>query len=443
MVTPYTVSPPDSPPDRRRVISLFSRLRNPGGQESPLPLYAELRSLGDVVRAPWGGHLVTSYGLSDQVLRDRAWRVTDSEWSDRQGVGTRWSAASSREIGRTLVRLNPPHHTMMRRSVGNMFDRRSLGAIQKSVEKVSERLVGRLAERLHDGPADFVSLVSEELPVATIGEWMGLPSADFPLLRELTHKQVFTQELLPSKSQLSVSDEATVTLHEYFTELVRERRRRPGDDPVSRWLRTWDTLEPDRDRADRAVYHLALLVVLAALETTSYVLSTMVWLVTEHPRQMGRLRAHPQDIPGAVEEVLRYDPPIHVVTRVAGGDTTLAGVEIRKDEAVHLMLGAANHDPAQYADPDIFDVRRRAAQLSFGGGIHYCVGAPLARVEATALLTVLLRRLPGLRVQRPPEWAPRVAFRRMLTLPVTDAPDERVELAGPVERVPEQMGPRE
>ncbi|MET9219620.1 MULTISPECIES: cytochrome P450 [unclassified Streptomyces] len=302
------------------------------------------------------------------------------------------------------------------------------------MEKTTDRLVGRLAERLRDGVADFVSLVSEELPVRAIGEWMGLPSADFPLLRDLTHAQVFTQELLPTPSQLAISDEATVTLHQYFAALVRERRRSPGDDPVSQWLRTWDGLEPDRDRADEAVYYLALLVVLAALETTSNLLSTMTWLIAEHPRQMGWLRAHPQDIPGAVEEVLRYDPPIHVVTRVAGDDMTLAGIEVPKDETVHLMLAAANHDPAQYADPHIFDIRRKVSHLSFGGGIHYCVGAPLARMEATALLTALLRKLPGLSVHRDPEWAPRVAFRRMTTLTVSDSASARV---------PEQAGPRD
>lgn len=390
--------------------------------------------MGDVVPAPWGGHLVTSFGLSDQVLRDRAWRVTDNEWGARQGQGTRWSAPSSREIGQTLVRLNPPHHTMMRRSVGNMFDRKALGDIRKSVERTTDRLVVRLADRLRDGVADFVSLVSEELPVITIGEWMGIPPADFPLLRELTHDQVFTQELLPSRSQLMISDDATRTLHQYFATLVRERRRLPGDDPISQWLRTWDELEPDRDRADEAVYYLALLVVLAALETTSNLLSTMAWLIAEHPRQMGWLRAHPQDIPGAVEEVLRYDPPIHLVTRVAGDDMTLAGIDVPKDETVHLMLAAANHDPAQYADPHIFDIRRKAGHLSFGGGIHYCVGAPLARMEATALLTSLLRRLPGLRVHGDPAWAPRVAFRRMTTLAVADSASARV---------PEQAGPRD
>ncbi|MFI5754909.1 cytochrome P450 [Streptomyces sp. NPDC051569] len=404
--------------DRRSVVSLFSRLRTAGGQSNPLPFYAELRALGDIFPAPWGGHLVTSYTLCDQVLRDRSWQVPGSDWRAGQDDSARWGAPASRQMGGTLPMLNPPDHTRMRRSMGSMFDRKSLALMRDSVDRTSERLLDRLTEELRDGEADFNTLVCEELPVITIGEWLGLPPEDYPLLRSLTHDQVFTQELFPSPSQLALSDSATHQLREYFTALVRERRRAPGDDPVSTWIRTWDGLEPDQAVADEAVYSLALFVVLAALETTAHLLATMVWLLLEHPRQLDWLRGHPEHIPGAVEEVLRYDPPIHMISRIAGQDTVLAGTHIRENEMVQLMVGAAHHDPRQHADPEIFDIRRKAAPLSFGGGIHYCLGAPLARLEATSLLTALLRRLPGLRLVHAPGWAPRVAFRRLTTLKV-------------------------
>ncbi|MFE7781091.1 cytochrome P450 [Streptomyces nigrescens] len=406
--------------DRRSVIRLFSRLRTPDGQANPLPYYTELRRMGDIVPAPWGGHLVTSFGLCDHVLRNRSWLVPDSGWRARQGEATRWMASSSQEMASTLPGLNPPHHTRARRSMGSMFGRNSMEDIKNSVERNTEELLDRLAERLKDGEADFSSLVSEELPVLTIGEWLGLPTADYELLRSLTHDQVFAQELLPSASQLAKSDAATRNLREYFIALVRERRRAPGDDPISAWIRTWDELEPHQDAADEAVYRLALFVVLAALETTSNLLSTMVWLIAEHPRQRGWLRAYPEYISGAVEEVLRYDSPTHVVSRIAGEDTTLAGVPVEKDQMVHLMVGAANHDPAHHADPGLFDVRRKATHLSFSGGIHYCLGAALARLEATTLLTGVLRRFPALRCGTP-DWAPRVAFRRLMTLPVVES----------------------
>ncbi|MET9481700.1 cytochrome P450 [Streptomyces sp. NPDC006638] len=401
------------------MVSLFSRLRTANGQSNPLPFYADLRSMGSVVPAPWGGHLVNSFELCNQVLRDRAWQVPDSAWRLRQGEKTRWNSISSREMGRTLPALNPPHHTRVRQSIGNLFDRSSLEATKDSVERTTERLFDRLAEELREnGEADFSSLISEELPSLTICEWLGLPIEDYALMRDLTHHQVFAQELLPSPSQLALSDTATLRLQEYFIELVAKRRAEPGDDPISTWLRTWDGIESDPAKADEAVYLLALLVVLAAPETTSTLISTMVWLLLEHPLQLEWLRAHPQHLPDAVEEVLRYDSPNHIISRVAGEDTTLGGVPVSKDQMVHLMIGAANHDPAQHSEPDVFNIRRRATHLSFSGGIHYCLGAPLARLEATTVLSTLLRRMPSLRVSSPPVWAPRVGFRRIASLGV-------------------------
>jgi cytochrome P450 len=374
--------------------------------------------MGKVVAAPWGGRLVTSFDLCDQVLRNRNWLEPDAEWRARQGGATRWSARSSREMSRTLPALNPPDHTRVRRSMGSMLDRASLQEMSRSVNAITAELLDRFAERLQDGEADLHAMVSEELPVATIGRWLHLPSSDFPRLRELTHEQVFAQELLPSASQLARSDAATAELRGYFMDLVRERRAHPGLDPVSTWIATWDQLESDRRTADEAVYFLALFVLLAALETTSSLLSTMALLLLKHPRQWAWLGTHREHVPAAVEEALRYDPPTHVISRVARTDCHIEGVEIRTDEMVHLMVGAANRDPAKHEDAELFNLHRKPGHLSFSGGIHYCVGAPLARLEAQALLHGLLSRFPRLTLTREPRWAPRVAFRRLLTLPV-------------------------
>ncbi|WSU96178.1 cytochrome P450 [Streptomyces sp. NBC_01023] len=406
------------PVERRTIVSLFSRMRTPAGQANPFPFYTKLREMGDVFPAPWGGYLVTPYDLCDQVLRDRSWTVPSSEWRTRQEDAARWSAPASLQMGDTLPMLNPPDHTRMRRSMGHMFDRKSLEIMSHSVDRNTDRLLDRLTEKLQDGEADFCKLVSDELPVAVIGEWLGLPPDDYPLMRDLTHDQVFTQELFPSHSQLALSDSATARLREYFTALIRERRRNPGNDPVSGWIRTWDGLEPDRGAADEAVYSLALFVVLAGLETTSHLLSASVRLLLEHPLQLEWLRAHPEHLPDVIDEVLRYDPPIHMISRIAPADTVLGDVLIRKDEMVQLLVGTAHHDPAKHDDAELFNIHRRASHLSFGGGIHYCLGAPLARLEATSLLTGVLRRLPGLRISGSPVWAPRVAFRRLTELMV-------------------------
>ncbi|MBT3150067.1 cytochrome P450 [Streptomyces sp. CHD11] len=403
--------------DRRATVSLFSRLRTADGQADPFPFYEELRARGAVSPAPWGGLLVTSYPICEQVLRSGTWLEPDARWREQQDARTRWSAPSSREISRTLPALNPPEHTRVRRSAGT-FDRGTIDRIGSRVARIVDRLLGGLYERIQAGEADFAALVSEELPVATIGDWLRLPSADWPRLRELTHDQVFTQELLPNASQLACSDAAMAELRTYFLGLVRERRRHPGDDPVSRWIDTWDQIEPDQDQADEAVYFLALFVLLAALETTSTLLSTMTLRLVEDPGRWTSLVQRPDLVPSFVEESLRHDPPTHVISRVAAQDTFLAGTEVAAGEMVHLMVGAAHRDPEQYSHPGVFDLERNPSHLAFSWGIHYCLGAPLARLEAQTLLRHTITRLPRLTLVRRPAQAPRVAFRRLLNLDV-------------------------
>ncbi|MGC0399217.1 cytochrome P450 [Streptomyces sp. SAI-126] len=405
--------------DRRTAVSLISRLRTARGQDNPFPIYKELRSQGAIIPAPWGGYLVTSYDLCDHILRNRAWLEPDKPWRERQGPRTRWSAPSAREIGSTLPALNPPDHTRARRAAGVAFDRGTFERLGRTVTQATDHLLDALADRLRDGEADFAALVSEELPIATIGNWLELPAADWPRLRELTHEQVFTQELLPSASQLARSDVAMEELRAYFRDLVRDRRPRLREDPVSRWITTWDSLEPDQDKADQEVYYLALFVLLAALETTSTLLSTMTLQLVENPGHWDLVAADPDElVPAFVEEALRYDPPTHVISRVSATDCLLEGVRIRKDDMVHLMVGAAHRDPAKHPRPGRFDPHRRPAHLAFSGGIHYCLGAPLARLEAQTLLRQLISRLPRLTLVRPPARAPRVAFRRLLNLDV-------------------------
>ncbi|MCZ9347702.1 cytochrome P450, partial [Streptomyces sp. TRM76130] len=180
--------------DRRTAVALFSRLRTPQGQADPFPLYEKLRSMGEVSPAPWGGFIVTGYERCAALLRDGDWLEPDKEWRARQGPRTRWSAPSSREISNTMPALNPPEHTRVRRAAGS-FDRTTIQDLGRTVEGLVDGLLDSLAERLREGEADFSALVSERLPIATIGSWLALPSADWDRLCDLTHEQVFTQEL--------------------------------------------------------------------------------------------------------------------------------------------------------------------------------------------------------------------------------------------------------
>ena len=405
--------------DRRTVISLLRRLRSAAGLADPLPIYDELRALGDLVPAPWGGYLVTGFDACDQVLRDRNWLVPDFAWQERQADPERWHAPATQEMSKTLSRLNAPEHTRQRRSLGNLFDRRTLGDLAPHVDTVVTGLLDDLDARIREsGTGDLATLVSEQLPIRTIGHWLDIPAADYPHILDITHNQVHAQELSPTSSELAVSAAATVHLRRYFTELVRERRRRPGDDVLSRWIRTWDELEPDRATADRIVYELTMFVTIASLETTATLLSTLVRLLLRTQGLWDWLRDHPEHIDAAIDEALRYDPPIRLNSRVAGRDTVLSGVSVPKDTMVHVMYGAANHDPRRNQDPRTFEILRGGANLSFGGGMHYCLGSALARLEARTLLGQMLNRFPTLRVVNPPTYAARMVFHRVTSLEI-------------------------
>ncbi|MEV6792185.1 cytochrome P450 [Streptomyces sp. NPDC051320] len=375
--------------------------------------------MGDVVPAPWGAYFVTGFDACSQVLRGRDWLAPDFAWQERQAHTERWEAPATREMTKTLSRLNAPEHTCQRRSLGNLFDRSTIQRLTPHVERDVSRLLAELAGELRGGSADFAEIVSEQLPISTVGSWLGIPPEDYPGILEITHNQVYAQELLPTKSQLGVSADATVLLRTYFTDLIRQRRAAPGNDVLSGWIRTWDSLEPDREAADETLYRLTMFVTIASLETTATLLSAVVWQLLREPGRWSWLRERPEHIEAAIEEALRYDPPIHINTRVAATDTELAGVPIAKDTMVHVMYGAANHDPRRNADPHSFDILRAGNHLTFGGGAHYCLGAALARLETRTMLTQLLRRFPTLRALSPPEHAARMVFRRVTSLRVT------------------------
>ncbi|WP_343235638.1 cytochrome P450 [Streptomyces sp. SID10815] len=408
-------------PDRRAVISVVRRLRSPEGQSDPLPLWKELRAMGDVVPAPWGGYFVTGFDACNQVLRGRDWLAPDIAWQERQPDPERWHSPATREMSHALSRLNAPEHTCQRRGLGNLFDRTTLDAMRPDVEGHVGRLCDVLDERLRTtGEADLATVVSERLPVETVGHWLGIPAEHHDHILDFTHRQVFAQELLPTGKDLRTSAAATMEMRSFFTDLIRRRRASPGADVVSEWIRHWDARYPDdRAAADRGLYHLVMFITIASLETTATLLSNMVWLLLRDRTRWDWLRRHPEHIDDALDETLRYDPPIHLNSRIAAADTVLAGVPVAKDTMVHVLYGAANHDPRRNEDPHTFDVLRKGGHLTFGGGAHYCLGAALARLEARTLLSHLLKRFPDLALATGPVYAPRMVFRRVTSLKVT------------------------
>ncbi|MDQ8704919.1 cytochrome P450 [Streptomyces sp. LHD-70] len=410
---------------------LLSRLRSArkfgDGQSNPWPAYEKLRECGDVVPSPWGGVMVTSYEAASTVLRDRSYRTPDLEWRLQQGE-PRWTSPASTEFSQMIMLLNAPEHTRQRRVLGNTFDRGTIDQLGAVVGGLVDGVLDELEVRMkEDGEADYADIVGDGLPVAAVGRWLGVPAADYRNLRDWTHGQAWSQELFPTPAQLAVADESALNLKAYFEDLVAERTKSPGEDVLSSWIRAWSEVEKDPQQAAEIVQRLATFSIMAGLETTSNLLNAAMWLLDRHPDQADWLRYHPEGIPAATEEILRYDPAVSITTRVGSRSDSLSDVAVGKGQLVYVCIGSAHHDPRFIADPDRFDVRRPgpSRHLAFGQGAHFCLGAGLGRLEGHVLLRKLLTRFPTLRVVSEPRWEPRVAFRRMASLRVGLAPKPR------------------
>lgn len=431
-----------SAPDRRLVVSLLRRMVSEEGRANPQPYWARMRALGDVVPAPWGAYFVTGFDVCTQVLRGRNRLVPDFAWQQRRPDPERRQAPATQEMTGALSRLHPPVHTRMRRALGNLFSRQTLRDMTPDVdEHVSGLLDDLEAELSAHGEADFVGMVSEQLPMRTVGRWLAIDPVHHQRVPSFTHRQVHAQELLPTKSQLAVSAQATPEIRDFFTRLLAERRAHLDNDVVtddsgvvtdvvSDWIRYWDAQYPgDRSAADQVLYDLVMFTTIASLETTATLLTNIIWFLTQDPARTAWLREYPERVDDAIDEVLRYDPPIQLNTRVAARDTVLAGVLVHKDAMVRVLFGAANHDPRRNPEPHRFDShgpdpprsdpRRKGVHLSFGGGIHHCLGVNLARIEARRILAQVLERLPTLQPVAPPTYGTRMVFRRITSLKVT------------------------
>ncbi|MFF9785663.1 cytochrome P450 [Streptomyces nigrescens] len=404
---------PTAAADHRQVEALLSELR--AGQQDPWPVYEELRALGEVIPTRWGP-LLTGYETCRSLLRSRDWLTPDQRW--RQSRGSRWNRPAAKEIGQSLVVANAPEHTRLRRGLGQMFDAPTLQRLREVTAQAAERQLDVLDEQLSAGTADWGRSFAEVVPVTTITRWLGIPERDGGQLREWTHAQAHAQELLPSSCDLDVADAATAHLELYFTHVVADRRAVRQSDVISQWLAVWDGIEDGPEEAESVVRRIASTITAAGIETTVTLLNNALWVLDRHRDQAKWLANHPEAIPAAVEEILRWDPPVHLVSRVASTDTVLNGHRLKAGDMAYLLLGAACRDPEWVARAGTFDIQRQPARgghLAFGLGPHYCAGASLARLEAQVVLERLLARGPLPRVVSA-SWEPRVAFRHFSEL---------------------------
>jgi unspecific monooxygenase len=380
----------------------------------PYPGFAALRAAGPVHRHEGLGlYVAVSHQACDTLLRDRS---LGRIWRDREPAE---QFPAFNLLHRTSTLENePPTHTRLRRLIAGAFGRGHVERLRPWIADLADRLVAVLVERLDaDGSADLLALVAEPVPVEVIAELLHVPHADRHLLRPWSNAIVKMYEYGLPAPQQRAAEEAASAFVAYLRDLVAERRRDlREDDLISDLVAAADG--SDRLSEDEVIGTCVLLL-MAGHEATVNVVGNGLLALLTRPEQWRRVVDDPGLVPSAVEEMVRFDSSLQLFERTATADVEICGTAIPAGARIAALLGAANRDPAAFPDPDRFDVGRTPnPHLGFGAGIHFCIGAPLARVEVQSVLGALRRRLPDLEVARSPRRRPEFVIRGLHELTV-------------------------
>lgn len=396
---------------RRRALAPFDPT-DAAFVADPYPAYARLREQSpvwwDEMHELW---LVSRHADVDALLRDRRLGRVFVPREPLEEFAP-WNLVNEY----SMLELEPPEHTRLRRLVAADFTRGRVERLRPSVVALTDALLDDLAEA---GEGDLLRHLAEPLPVEVIAELLGIPPADRPLLRPWSNAIVELYELEPAPGAAARAVAAAQEFGDYLRALVAERRRTPGGDLLSALaVQAGGGEAGDRLSSDELVA-TAVLLLNAGHEASVNVIGNGVLALLRHPGELARLAAAPALVATAVEELIRFDTPLSLFTRTAFADVDVAGHTVRTSERVGLLLGAANRDPAAFAHPDDLDVGRDPnPHVGFGAGIHYCLGAPLARLELQVALERLLARFPRLALSEEPQVRPTFQFRGYRSLRV-------------------------
>ncbi|MFC5670185.1 cytochrome P450 [Streptomyces incanus] len=385
---------------------------DPAFVADPYPAYAELRKRGRVHWfEPTNQWLVPHHADVSALLRDRRLGRTYQHRFTHEEFG-RTAPPPEQEPFHTLndhgmLDLEPPDHTRIRRLVSKAFTPRTVERLKPYVEGLAADLVAALVDA---GGGDLLRDVAEPLPVAVIAEMLGIPESDRAPLRPWSADICGMYELNPSGESAAKAVRASVEFSDYLRELIAERREKPGDDLISGLIAAHD--EDDDRLTEQEMISTCVLLLNAGHEATVNSTVNGWWALFRHPGQLAALRADHSLVPSAVEELMRYDTPLQLFERWVLDDIEIDGTVIPRGAEIALLFGSANHDPAVFADPARLDLTRADnPHISFSAGIHYCIGAPLARIELAASMTALLEQAPTLRLAEEPKRKPNFVIR--------------------------------
>lgn len=391
---------------------------DPAFVADPYPVYHRLRARDPVHRHALGFYALTRYDDVAALLRDPRFGKSGYQALFEARLGP---APAGRWLVLSMLFRDPPDHTRLRGLASQAFTPRAVERLRPRIEALVEGLLDRAEDA---GRMETIAELAYPLAVTVISEMLGVPPGERETIKQwsLDLARALDAIALPVGPEVvERGRRAAAGMVDRFRALVEARRRRPGPDLLSGLVAAEEA--GDRLTEDELLATCVLLYV-AGHETTVNLIGNGLHALLRHPGQWRRLREDPRGLPAAVEELLRYDGPVQRVGRIALTDVELAGVRIPEGSLVLGFLGAANRDPAHFPDPDRLDVTRdQPRHLAFGYGAHYCLGAPLARLEAVITLGALLRRFPGLALEGPgPSWRPSSTLRGLAALPVSLRP---------------------
>ncbi|MFF3711185.1 cytochrome P450 [Streptomyces phaeochromogenes] len=378
---------------------------------NPYPAYADLRAQGRVhYYEPTNQWLVPHHADVSALLRDRRLGRTYQHRFTHEDFGRTAPPAEHEPFhvlnDHGMLDLEPPDHTRIRRLVSKAFTPRTVERLRPYVDGLASELVGELVAA---GGGDLLTVVAEPLPVAVIAEMLGIPESERAQLRPWSADICGMYELSPSEETAEKAVRASVEFTEFLRELIAVRRKEPGDDLVSGLIAAYD--EGDR-LSEQEMISTCVLLLNAGHEATVNATVNGWWALFRNPGQLAALRADRGLVGTAVEELMRYDTPLQLFERWVLDEIEVDGTVIPRGSEVALLFGSANHDPAVFAEPEALDLARpENPHISFSAGIHYCIGAPLARIELAASMRALLDQAPSLRLAAEPERKPNFVIR--------------------------------
>jgi cytochrome P450 len=416
---------PTEPTEQAESQALLLRLLDPASRADPYRLCAQFRDRRPFQLPQINLAVFSTYRDCDDVLRHPS-SSSDrmkSTFAQRQ-IQTQTQALI--EAGAELpspvppgfLFLDPPDHTRLRKLVSKAFAPKVVNALQPDISALVDGLLDRIAEK---GQFEVVDDLAYPLPVAVICRLLGVPIEDEP---QFSHASaLLAQSLDPfitftgaPPEGLKERLESAMWLRGYLNDLIEQRRSQPGDDLMSGLIAVEES--GDQLTQDEIVSTCVLLLV-AGHETTVNLIGNAILALMREPRQFAALGADAARAPAVIEETLRYDPPVQLVGRIAMDDMTIGGLEVPTGDVMILLLAAAQRDPAEFDRPDTFDPDRGTLRhFGFGRGAHYCLGAPLARLEASVALSALTARFPQARLASEPQYKTNVTLRGLSSLTV-------------------------